>query len=244
MSVSRLYAVSGFLPPLDRRSSRDAVAITVSVVFHVAAGLALLHYGFLSFEAPEDKPDIVIRADLPRYVPPPKTKTPPPPNNTVLSVRTPEPTNFTPPTVLDAVPNDLPPVSNPGPVSLPEAPPAPPAETRVATPPAPPPAPPRPTVVTSPRWLRQPSVSQMQSAYPARAAEAGIGGRATINCKIVLGGGVTDCQVVSQSPSGEGFGPAAIQLSRHFLLDPRTENGQAVDGARVTIPLNFQPPAG
>ncbi|MDB5437768.1 MAG: TonB family protein, partial [Caulobacteraceae bacterium] len=162
----------------------------------------------------------------------------------VLTVRTPAPTPFTPPIVLDEVPNDNPPVSNAGPVTLPETPPAPATDTHGTAPPAPTLPLPRPSVITSPRWLRQPTIDQMQRSYPARAIEAGTGGRATINCRIVIGGGVTDCQVVSQSPPGEGFGPAAVQLSRYFLLDPRTENGQAVDGARVTIPLNFQPPAG
>ncbi|MDB5438957.1 MAG: hypothetical protein JWM33_1384, partial [Caulobacteraceae bacterium] len=85
MSGSRLYAVSGFLPPLDRRSSRDAVAITVSVAFHLAAGLAVLHYGFLAIDAPSEKPEVVIKADVYRYVPPkapPKTT----PTTPVLSV--------------------------------------------------------------------------------------------------------------------------------------------------------------
>ena len=46
--------------------------------------------------------------------------------------------------------------------------------------------------------------------------------------------------MLSESPGGYGFGRAAMQLSRHFRLSPRTVDGQAVEGALVTIPLTFQ----
>ena len=99
-----------------------------------------------------------------------------------------------------------------------------------------------PRVITNPSWLRQPSGDQLSRAYPDRALEAGVSGSAVLNCRVETSGRVSDCAVVSETPGNQGFGRAAMGLSRYFQLNPRTVNG-AAEGSRVNIGLRFAPPA-
>ena len=101
------------------------------------------------------------------------------------------------------------------------------------------PTPPTPAAIRNPQWVRQPSAAQMERAYPRGAAAEGLSGRATLSCRVTGSGEVSACSIISETPEGEGFGRAAMSLSRYFRLSPRTVDGQAVEGARVTIPLTF-----
>lgn len=94
------------------------------------------------------------------------------------------------------------------------------------------------SVIRNPSWARQPSGEQMMRAYPERAVVAGISGSASLNCLVLPGGGVTDCNVTRETPGGYGFGRAAQGLSRHFRMNPRTVDG-AAEGSRVAITLRF-----
>ncbi|HYD27202.1 TonB family protein [Brevundimonas sp.] len=99
-----------------------------------------------------------------------------------------------------------------------------------------------PAVITSPRWVRQPSAEQLMRAYPDRALRAEVGGLVTLNCLVQPNGRVADCNVAGETPGNYGFGRAAEGLTRYFQIAPRTVNG-AAEGSRVNIAIRFNPPA-
>lgn len=95
---------------------------------------------------------------------------------------------------------------------------------------------------TNPDWAEKPSGEDMARYYPDHAARMGLGGKATIVCKINLEGRLTDCAVASESPAGEGFGDATLKVASKFRMTPQTRDGVPVNGASVRIPVVYTPP--
>jgi protein TonB len=125
--------------------------------------------------------------------------------------------------------------------------PVPPVEKRIEAPEpprAPPPEPPRPSVITQPDWLRKPSGEDINRYYPDRASRMGVDGRATISCTVNARGLLQNCSIVSEDPNDQGFGDAAIKMSKLFKMRPMSKDGAPVDGGTVRIPLRFQLPKG
>lgn len=94
-------------------------------------------------------------------------------------------------------------------------------------------------LITKPDWLRKPSGEDLANVWPAEASKKGVGGKATIACTVNISGTLRDCKVVSETPEGLGFGPAALMLSGSFQMKPQTVDGKPVAGAEVRIPLSF-----
>jgi TonB family protein len=91
--------------------------------------------------------------------------------------------------------------------------------------------------ITNPDWLKKPSGEDMENFYPA--ASGGAAGKAFISCIVTSRGTLDKCFVVSESPTGMGFGAAALSLAPMFMMRPMTENGVPVGGAHIVIPINF-----
>lgn len=209
-------------------------AVGVSILAH-AAGAVWLYNQRYDMPAPEARPvpdSVTVTMDRPWEPPIVETEEPPAPPLPVhdpVVIRDTEvaPSPFEVPDEPVTVPAGEGPIRlDPGPV---------PDTTGTTLDPTPP----APAVIRNPQWIQRPTVAQLERAYPSRAAEAGIGGRAVLSCSVQASGEVTACDVVSETPQGQGFGRAAVSLSRYFRLSPRTVDGRAIEGSRVTIPLSF-----
>ena len=210
------------------------IALAVVTAGHIGLGAALYHQRFeltLPLETEAPPTTLVEIITLPKPPEPvPARQRPQPPNTRINDLPAPPQTTDVVTVVQGETVTASPTIS-----VVNEAP-----EPVVASPPAPPSR--APAVITNPSWIRQPSPAQLMRAYPARALQADVGGRATLNCLVQPNGRVTDCNLIAETPDGYGFGTAANSLSRHFQINPRTVDGAAV-GSRVNIGIRFTPPS-
>jgi protein TonB len=91
-------------------------------------------------------------------------------------------------------------------------------------------------VITRPEWVRRPS--GLTVYYPRRALNRGIEGEAALTCVVSVTGHL-DCAVVSETPTGWGFGEAAIRIARDHRMVPAMRDGIAVEG-RYSMRVPFQ----
>lgn len=76
-------------------------------------------------------------------------------------------------------------------------------------------------VIVNPAWERSPPVQ-----YPDRAlARGGVEGRVTAQCRVETTGGLTGCEILSETPEGLGFGEAVLDQASKSIVRPRTVDG-------------------
>ncbi len=98
-------------------------------------------------------------------------------------------------------------------------------------------------VITNPDWERKPSGEEFSGAYPPMAADLGIEARVVVACRVTAEGVLADCAVQSETPMEQGFGVAALSVTRYFRMRPKMSNGRGVGGGQVRIPLHFKLPS-
>jgi len=99
----------------------------------------------------------------------------------------------------------------------------------------------RTPVVRGPTWERRPTAEEIAQFYPEAASEAGQGGRVTLRCRVTREGALVACEIAAEDPPGLGFGEAALRMTRLFRMTPKIVDGQAVDGAPISVPIAFEP---
>ena len=67
-----------------------------------------------------------------------------------------------------------------------------------------------------------------------------VSGKAEISCTVMASGKVANCNVISEDPSDQGFGDAALKLSKLFKMRPQSRDGVPTSGGTVRIPIRFQ----
>ena len=99
-------------------------------------------------------------------------------------------------------------------------------------------------LVVLPDWANFPYQTVPQSElYPEAAASQGMSGAATIRCSLEPGGDVDKCSLLSESPTGQGFGAKAIAVA-DFITVLTPPASAMVGRDRVDIPVAFNWPAG
>jgi hypothetical protein len=94
--------------------------------------------------------------------------------------------------------------------------------------------------ITAPDWRLKPSADQVIAVYPDKAVKDGIKtGRGTAECVVKADGTLAACQAVAEEPAAEGFGEAAQRLAGYMSIGVWSQDGKAVDGARIRIPFRF-----
>jgi len=94
--------------------------------------------------------------------------------------------------------------------------------------------------LNDPVWDRAPAQEDWAKAYPTHAAQAGISGAVKMKCAATSAGMLSDCAVIQETPTGEGFGAAALSLATGMALKPAGENGQPVAGRNLVVPVRFE----
>jgi TonB family protein len=93
---------------------------------------------------------------------------------------------------------------------------------------------------SGPVWEKAPDRSDWARAYPAEAAQSGISGDVKMRCSASAAGLLQNCAIISETPTGQGFGAAALSLASGMELKPTTDNGKPVAGMSFIVPVKFE----
>lgn len=90
-------------------------------------------------------------------------------------------------------------------------------------------------------WAQRPTPRRISDLYPRSALNDGVGGRVVLDCR-VLGDLSVACTVASETPSGAGFGRAALSAANSYRARATLSDGSSAVGSSTRIAVNFQAP--
>ncbi|MEZ5958261.1 MAG: hypothetical protein R3C27_13740 [Hyphomonadaceae bacterium] len=90
-------------------------------------------------------------------------------------------------------------------------------------------------------WTQRPTSRRISDLYPRSALNNGVGGRVVLDCR-VLGDLSVSCTIASETPSGAGFGRAALSASNSYRARATLSDGSSAVGSTTRIAVNFQAP--
>ena len=100
-----------------------------------------------------------------------------------------------------------------------------------------------PPLIEHPKFEKTPTVPQFMTYYPDTARRRGIAGRVVIECRVIPSGELTDCKILSETPTGYQFGEKALQLAVYFRV--RKPEGPCPDNVcgivRIPVKYNVAP---
>jgi TonB family protein len=88
-------------------------------------------------------------------------------------------------------------------------------------------------------WLERPTANDLAAVYPVHAQRAEISGSAELECQFAADGRLDPCRVFAEAPDREGFGVAALALSRRFRIELSAEPASVVSST-IYVPIHFQ----
>lgn len=99
---------------------------------------------------------------------------------------------------------------------------------------------PKPAPV-QPDWITPPTAIDALKFYPPEAQKKGVSGSAVIECVLQVSGDLRNCQLASETPTGWGFGEAALAAAPFLKARPYSINGVPYEGSLKT-PIVFRFP--
>jgi len=97
--------------------------------------------------------------------------------------------------------------------------------------------------LTAPQWVSTLDEADLAAVFPAKARAAGVSrGGGVVKCRVTHEGRLVDCQLLSESPEGLGFGDAALKAADFLAMNPWSMDGAPVDDAIIQTPITLALP--
>lgn len=91
--------------------------------------------------------------------------------------------------------------------------------------------------ITNPHWLQRPR--DLARYYPRRALAREVEGAVTLDC-LVSTRGRLNCSIASETPTGWGFGEAALRIAADHRMAPAMRGGAPTEGRyRMHVPFEL-----